>query len=127
MKIVRSVAAVVLGYILVVLVTEFGFRLFPGGRAPRHAGFALTTLATLIAMTAGFTGGYVAATLTRFRPFYAALLVALPLTIESLWLLTTRSRPGDLPFEIAGAVTLIGSTVAGGAARELLQRRHRAV
>ena len=126
MKFIRAAGAILLGYALVVLITEFGFRLFPGGRAPRNAGLAITSLATLIAASAGFTGGYVAATLARIRPVLAALFVAAPLLVESVWLLS-RAPKADLAFESAGAVVLIGATVAGGAARALRLRHHRTV
>jgi hypothetical protein len=121
--ILRTAGAIVLGYIVVVLVTEFGFRLFPGGRAPKHGGAALMALATLIAILAGFSGGFLAGALGRARGRYAAGIVALPLVAESIWLLTTRTPPDEFWGDLVGAVTLIASVIAGGISSELRRRR----
>lgn len=120
MKIFRSVGAVILGYALVVLITEFGFRLFPGGRAPKHAGVAMSALATLIAVAAGFTGGYVAAVIADAR---ATFVVALPLIAESIWLLTTRTPRDEFAGDLFGACVLIGSVIAAGLYKRSRQLR----
>ena len=121
--ILRAAGAILLGYVLVVLVTEFGFRMFPGGRAPKHAGPIVTALATLVAIVAGLAGGFVAGSLSGIRGRYAAAIVTLPLITETIWLLTTRTPPDEFWFDLAGAATLIGSTLAGGIASELRRPR----
>jgi hypothetical protein len=123
----RTVLGIFVGYVTVVFLTEFGFRAFPGGRAPKNAGLGLAALATMIAVTAGFSGGFVAASLAKLRPVVSAAIVAVPLLIETIWLLTTQTPAHEFWFDLFGALTLIGSTVAGGLARECWLRRYRAV
>ena len=117
-NILRTAAAILLGYVAVVLVTEFGFRLFPGGRAPKDGGPVVTAVATAIAIIAGFLGGLIAGRLGTMRGRYAAAIVAIPLVAETIWLLTTRTPPDEFWFDFAGAITLIASVVAGGFASE---------
>lgn len=123
MRVVRAVLGIVTGYVLVVLLTTVGFRPFPGGVAPVDGGLAVTVLSTLIAVMAGLIGGYTAAALARIRPMASAGIVAVPLILESVWLLTTRTPPHELLYAAAGAVTLIVSTLAGGVVREIQLRR----
>ena len=123
MKTLRSVAAVIGGYVLVVLITEFGFRLFPGGRAPKDGELAATVLATFIAVAAGFSGGCFAAMFAAWRPLVAASVVAAPLLVESVWLLTTRTPPADFWTDLTGVCMLIGSTLLGGYAGGRFTRR----
>ena len=125
-NIALTVLGVVAGYALVVILTTLGFRGFPGGRVPANPGFGVMALATIIAVTAGFVGGYAAASVARLRPLFSASLVAVPLAIESVVLLTMRTPPAELWFDFFGALTLIGSTIAGGLARECWLRRYRA-
>ncbi|HVS31924.1 MAG TPA: hypothetical protein VMS98_10740 [Thermoanaerobaculia bacterium] len=125
-NIARTILGIVAGYAVVVLMTELGFGAFPDGRAPKNGGVTVTALATMVAVAAGFTGGYVAAALSRLRPVVSAAIVTVPLVIESIWLLTTRTPPAEFWFEFFGAITLIGSTIAGGLARQCWLRRYRA-
>ena len=125
-NIALTVLGVVAGYALVVILTSLGFRGFPGGRVPGNAGFGVMALATIIAVAAGFVGGYVAGSVARLRPVISASIVAVPLVIESVVLLAMRTPAAEFWFDFFGALTLIGSTIAGGLARECWLRRYRA-
>jgi hypothetical protein len=125
MRILRSIGAILLGYVLVVLLTEFGFRMFPGGVAPKEGPLLPMIAATVVAVAAGCTGGWVAARLAAIRPMIAASIVALPLGAESIWLLTTRTPAEEFWLDLGGAVTLIGSVLAGGVIRSMQTRPDR--
>jgi hypothetical protein len=114
---------VLLGFVLVVLSTEFGFRMVPGGRAPKGGPLLPQVAALAVAVAAGLVGGYVAARLAAIGPVLAAALVAVPLVLESAWLLAARTPPDQFWRDLAGACTLVASTVAGGLLRRAAAAR----
>ncbi|HUO84672.1 MAG TPA: hypothetical protein VM534_06110 [Thermoanaerobaculia bacterium] len=124
-RIFRTGAGIIIGHVVVVVLTVIGFALFPDQRVPRDGGLLVALAATLIAVVAGVAGGYTAAFLARIRPLLSAAIVAVPLVVESVWLLTTRTPADEILFDSVGAVVLILSTLGGGAAREFQLRSHR--
>ena len=107
MRIVRGILGFLAGYAVVVLTTEFGFRLLP--RRPLHTGDPLIMgAAALIAITGGVAGGAVATWIARNR--IAGFAVLAPLIAESIWLLFFR--PSNWLDAVASA-TLLGAVVAG--------------
>ena len=111
MRIVRGIAGFVLGYAVVVLVTELGFRLLPD--RPLHSGnLGAMAAAAVVAIVAGLGGGALAAWIARNRVVGA--LVLLPLIAETYWLLFLRKSnpPADWRDAIA-ALTLLAAVAAG--------------
>ena len=113
MRIVRGVLGFLAGYAFVVLVTTYGFGLLRGHKPYHRAGLAIMTAAVAVAVTAGLGGGALGAWIARTPAI--GLLVALPLVVESTWLIFIRPHDADFSraFELVGASTLIGCTVAG--------------
>ena len=126
MRIFRSIAALIAGYLVIVLITSFAFDLVLGHAFVRKGDAREMALGTLIAIVAGLLGGWVATLVGVLRPLVNASLAAIPVTIESTALLLLRTPRDELLFSAMGALVLIASTVAAGALRELVQRRHRA-
>jgi hypothetical protein len=107
MRIARVVAGFLLGYAVVVLTTEFGFRLLP--KRPLHSDDPLVVLgAAIVAIAAGLGGGALAAWIGRTR--VAGALVLVPLTAETIWLLFWR--PSDW-LDAVAAITLLAAVAAG--------------
>jgi hypothetical protein len=107
MRIARWILGFLVGYAAVVLITEFGFRLLPD--RPLHTGDPLVmSAAAVVAITAGLTGGALAALIARARIAGLALLV--PLAAETVWLLFFR--PSDW-LDAAAAVTLLVAVGVG--------------
>jgi hypothetical protein len=110
MRIVRGILGFLLGYAVVVLTTEFGFRLLPD--RPLHSGRPLIVAgAALVALTAGLAGGALAAWIARSR--IAGWLVLLPLTAETIWLLFLREGEPQTWLDAAAALTLLAAVAAG--------------
>jgi hypothetical protein len=122
MRIARGILAFLLGYAVVVLTTEFGFRLLP--KRPIHSGEPLIiAAAALVALTAGFTGGALATRLARSR--IAGFAVLAPLVAETIWLLFFRTSDwldALAALALLGAVG-VGSWVGGGVTRDPVPSR----
>jgi DNA-binding transcriptional LysR family regulator len=107
MRILRFIAGFLLGYAVVVLTTEFGFRLLP--KHALHSGDPLLMGgAALVAVVAGLGGGALATWIARTK--IAGALVLLPLVAETIWLLFWR--PSDW-LDAVAAITLLAAVAAG--------------
>jgi hypothetical protein len=121
MRIARGVFGFMVGYAFVVLVTEFGFRLLPGGRASLAEGAAQIIYATVVAVAAGAGGGALGALIARNR--VAGALIAVPLIMETFWLFFLKKPPEERTlFEVGGAVALIACTFVGAYAAQFVRR-----
>lgn len=110
MRIVRGLLGFLLGYAVVVLTTEFGFRLFPA--RPLHSGKPLIMAgAALVAIVAGLAGGALASWIARNR--VVGLLVLLPLIVETIWLLFIQTRHPQNWLDAMAALTLLAAVAIG--------------
>jgi hypothetical protein len=112
MRILRIIGGFVAGYFAVVLLTTLGFNVWLGKQPSLEDGAAMVMAGTLVAAVSGAAGGWIAARISR--SIWTGIAVAVPLIVESAWLLFFRDRL--LPatwYNVAGALVLIGSTIAG--------------
>ena len=110
MRIVRGVIGFLVGYAVVVLTTEFGFRLFPD--RPLHSGKPLIMAgAALVAIVAGLAGGAIASWIARNR--IVGFLVLLPLIAETIWLLFIQTRHPQNWLDAMAALTLLAAVAVG--------------
>lgn len=111
-KLFRSIAAPVAGYVVVLVSTIYGFK--PLGNfihvnSPLHIQLA----GTLVAVVSGILGGLAAAFVAGRYPVRHAAAVLIFLTIDTATVLY-RGSSDPAWFELMGAATLMGATVCGG-------------
>ena len=123
--ILRSIAALLAGYAVVVVVTSVAFPLVLGHPLVRKDDPREVLLGTIIAVIAGLAGGWVATLAGVLRPVANATLVTIPIALETTLVLWLRTPRDEIVFSAAGAIILMGSAVAAGFLRELFSRRHR--
>ncbi|HUP45637.1 MAG TPA: hypothetical protein VM779_09010 [Thermoanaerobaculia bacterium] len=123
--VLRSIAAAIAGYAVIVVVTSVAFPLILGHPLVQKDDPREVLLGTLIAVAAGLAGGWVATLAGVLRPVVNAALVTIPIAIETTLVLWLRTPRDEIVHSAAGAVILMGSTVAAGVLRELFARRHR--
>jgi hypothetical protein len=121
--VLRLIAAGVLGYALIVLLTTLGFTNWLGNPVFSQEDWTVQAKGALVAVIAGLSGGALAAVVGGRRPLQHTLAVLPFLIADSvyvLFFLTPRRDP--ILYDLGAALTLIAATLAGG----LLVRRLRA-
>lgn len=113
MTIVRSVVAVVVGYLIFAVSAFAFFRL--SGQAP-HAVAPVPIMATSIAvgMVAAVLGGYVAARLAPGQPLAHGVAVAVVLAIGAAVSLMMTATSGAVWSQVAALVAMAPCAVLGG-------------
>jgi hypothetical protein len=113
MKALRSVAAIVIGYAVMIAGAWLGQEsVFPGTEYGKSPILELLTVGVLTATLAG-TGGAVTAVLAPSRPFLHLLPMAVLISIETISLYVTGRVRGPLWFELLAGTSLIAGTVIG--------------
>ena len=123
-KIMRGVAAMIVGYGVIVALTSLGFNGVLGGR-PLYGGQPLILAAgMLVSVIAGLAGGYTAGLIGPSRGLLNASLVLVPLIGDTIYVLFFFKRStAPFWFDAVAAATLMIFTVGGGFLRELRSRK----
>src|SRR5204862_797019 len=119
MLLLRSLAAPVVGYAVIVAGTSVSFYLAGGinlRSTPTH--FILGTLGILVS---GIAGGYAAGWLGGRNAVLHALAVLVFLIVDSTTVLFFRKRDDPLWFGLTTALGLMFATVAGGFVRSVFE------
>jgi hypothetical protein len=116
MKILRSIGAVVAGYLLFAVSAFLFFRL--SGQAP-HAAAPPSIMAgsIVVGVVAAFAGGFVAAQLAGRRPLAHGIAVAAVLALGAIASLASTVGHGAIWSQVAALVLMAPAAVLGGWAR----------
>lgn len=120
----RRLAAALSGYVAIVLATSAGFAPL-GGIIHITAPLRVHALATAIAIASGILGGMVAGWVGGRASAGDAFGTAACVAIESAFVIGFQSSSDPLWFDLFGAATLIGATIAGGLLWSLVSRHRR--
>ncbi len=116
----RSLLAVVAGYLVIALGTTLTFETWLGGIGYHESPPSELALATLGALLSGLAGGLVAAWIAGRRPLLHGSLVSIPLALDTTWVVTSGISDDPVWFDLGGGLTLmLGAALAG----YLLERR----
>ena len=122
MKAMRSIAAIVIGYAVMVAGAWFGQEsVFPGTEYGSPV-LEVLTVGVLTSVLAGM-GGVVTAILAPSRPYLHLLPMAVLISIETVLLYITGRVTGPLWFELLAGASLIAGTVIGAWVALQLRRR----
>jgi hypothetical protein len=120
--VLRAVAAMIIGYGVIVVLTSLGFNVVLGGRSIYGGSVVLLASGMLVAVIAGVAGGYVAGLIGPVRGLINAALVLIPLTADTMGVLFfNRKSNAPFWFDAMASATLMICTLGGG----LLSRRTR--
>jgi hypothetical protein len=127
-RIVRGVAAMLIGYVVIVLLTSLGFNGVLGGR-PLYGGSLLDlAVGMLIAVISGLVGGCLAGFIGGGRGILNAALVLVPLTGDTIYVLFFfKKSTAPFWFDALASGTLMACTVLGGLLSERFGRRRKAM
>ena len=122
MKAMRSIAAVAIGYAVMIAGAWFGQEsVFPGTEYGSPV-LELLTVGVLTSVLAGM-GGVVTAILAPSRPYLHLLPMAVLISIETVLLYVTGRVTGPLWFELLAGASLIAGTVIGAWVALQVRRR----
>lgn len=110
----RWVAAGVLGYAVVVLLTTLGFVGWLGGAELYRGGALLQLQGMLVAVVSGLAGGCAAGWIGGDRPSLHALAVLPFIAADTSYVLFVLPRSAPVWFDLAGSLVLAAAAVAGG-------------
>jgi hypothetical protein len=123
LKLLRSLAGVLLGYFVIVLCTIAGFKPL-GGIVHLHAPLRIQVAGVLVAIVSGLLGGVTASFVAGRHPVRHAAAVLIFLIIDTAIVLS-RSRTDPMWFDLLGSATLMLATVSGGMLFRLVTGRRR--
>ena len=113
MKILRSVGAIVCGYVLFAL-SAFAFFKISGQPPHQEAPPALMFGSIAVGIIAAFLGGYIAAWLAGRRPMAHGVAVALVLALGATVSLVSTLGHGTIWSQLAALLLMAPSAVLGG-------------
>lgn len=119
-EMLRGVGAVLAGYLVIVAGTILTFEVLLGGISYLESSPLELAVATVGACLTGLLGGVTAAFLAARKPLLHAIGVLVPLAADTVFVLMSELSTDPLWFDLAGSLTLMLTTIAGGV---LLARR----
>jgi hypothetical protein len=122
-KILRSLASILLGYIVIAICTSAGFKPL-GGIVHLQAPLRTQAAGALVAILSGLMGGVTASFVAGSHPVRHAAGVLIFLFIDTAVVLS-RGSTDPLWFDVSGSATLMLATVSGGVLYYLVTRRRR--
>ena len=123
LKILRSLASVLLGYVVIVVCTIVGFKPL-GGIVHLQAPLRIQAAGALVAIVSGLMGGVAAALVAGRHPVLHAAGVLVLLCVDTAVVLS-RGSTDPVWFDLSGSVILMLATVCGGVLYRLVTRHRR--
>jgi hypothetical protein len=114
-RVLRAVAAMIVGYGVIVVLTSLGFNVVLGGRSIYGASIVVLASGMLVAVISGIVGGYIAGLIGPMRGLVNALLVLIPLTVDTMFVLFFyKESSAPFWFDAMASATLMMFTLVGG-------------
>jgi hypothetical protein len=113
LRVTRSLAAVAVGYAVIVALTTLAFEKWLGGVTYLHSRPQVLALAALSAVVAGLAGGYAAALIAGRAPLVHGAGVVLFLIVDTTYVLLSGISKDPVWYDLVGGLTLIGSCLCG--------------
>lgn len=109
----RSVAAVIAGYAVIVIGTVLTLTVILDDVSYAEATLGQHTFGAVGTVASGLAAGWICSWIARRRPIAHSLGVVAILTVEMTWILTQGIGPNPAWFDALGGATLMIATVVG--------------
>jgi hypothetical protein len=117
--ILRGLAAMIVGYVVIVALTSFGFNVLLGGRQLYGAPGPVLAAGMLVAIVSGVLGGFFAGWIGARRGLLNAALVLIPLAADTIYVLFFfKGSSAPFWFDAMASGTLMLFTLVGGLVSE---------
>ncbi len=110
----RSVLAVLAGYVVIALGTTLTFEVLLGGISYHTSSAGVLALASVGAFLSGLCGGLVAAGIAGRTPVLHAVGVLIPITLDTTYVIFSGISNDPIWFDLVGSGTLMAAAVLGG-------------
>lgn len=122
LRVLRSIAAAIVGYLVIVVGTTLAFEYMLGGIGYYKSSATVLVIASLAALVSGLAGGYVAAWVGG-RPYLLnAAAVLVPLILDTTYVITSGVSHDPVWYDLFGAGTLMVAAILGGILRERVSK-----
>lgn len=121
--IVRGLAAMIIGYGVIALLTSWGFYQIRGHQSLYGGSPSQLLAGTILAVVSGLIGGAVAGFIGPLRGASNATLVLVLLTVDTVYVLFFSKSTVPIWFDAIGSGTLMLFTIVGGLLVERTWRR----
>ena len=122
LRVARSLAAIISGYLVVAAGTTLAFEVALGGIGFYKSSWQVLAVASVAAFLSGLAGGYVAAWMGGRPSVLHALGVTLFIVADSTYVIRSGISSDPLWYDLLGAATLIVSAILGGYLRRNVSR-----
>jgi hypothetical protein len=118
----RSLAALALGYAIIVVITSYGFELVHGKGSLWGSSPLVLFEGTIVAVLAGLIGGFIAGLIGPRKGLFNSALVLIPLMVDTTYVLFFFHSTAPWWFDLIGSGTLMVCTLLGGLLTEPVRR-----
>lgn len=122
LRVVRSLVAVVAGYMVIVAGTVLAFEVWLGGIGYYKSSFPVLAVASLAALAVGLAGGYVAAWIGGRAPVLHAAGVLVPIILDTTYVISSGVSRDPIWYDLVGASTLMVAAILGGFVRQVISK-----
>ena len=120
----RSLGAVLVGYLVIALGTTLAFEVCLGGIGYYTSTTKILALATLGALASGFAGGLTAAWLAGRRPLLHAAAILVPIALDTTYVITSGISDDPVWFDLGGSASLVVAALFAGYLLEVRRGAH---
>jgi hypothetical protein len=113
--VLRALAAMIIGYGVIVVLTSFGFNVVLGGRPIYGSSPVVMVSGMVVAVISGLVGGYIAGLIGPMGGLLNAMLVLIPLAADTVFVLFFyKKSSAPFWFDAMASATLMICTLGGG-------------
>jgi len=113
--VLRAALAMIVGYGVIVILTSFGFNVVLGGQPIYGTSTVVMVSGMIVAVISGLAGGFIAGLIGPMRGLMNAMLVLIPLAVDSAFVLFFyRGSNAPFWFDALASATLMIFTLSVG-------------
>ena len=123
LRVLRSIAAVFAGYVVIVICTTVAFEYMLGGIGYYKSSAGVLAVATGAAIVSGLAGGFVAAWIGGKSHILHGSAVVIPLILDTTYVITSGISHDPVWYDLVGGITLMIAAILGGILKQRISSK----